>query len=424
MTRKQPCNLEIEEIVLGTVLIRPEFAPIVLSIIKPEDLYQQRHKTTLRVISDLLREGLTPDLPTVSDKLRNCKDEISASWLASLTNIIPLSSEMKQHASLIKKHAVARAQIALFSKGVEQLFKGCDPDQVVSDLFSESSKAMAATIGSAAPLADIAPLEIQRLEDIARGVVTATGILTDFLYLDRITGGFRPSELIILAARPSIGKTALAMNLTKNAALRGYRVLVFSLEMSKEALFQRILVDVGSISFSNLRNGNLSPEDLLKARKTGEILQELPIVIDDRPDLNIHQIEARTAQVSAQKKVDLIVVDYLQLCRAKAEGRFVEVSEVSRFLKGLAKKFNVPVIALSQLSRDIEKRPDPTPKLSDLRESGAIEQDADLIMFLAGKKEATVRKLLVAKHRNGPLGEMDLKFIGCYQRFEEISIAS
>lgn len=422
LKRNSLYSIETEEALIGTLLQRQELIPIAFEIISPTDCYQAKSQAVLQVILELSLEGISVDLLTVANRLTSSKAGIEISWLSDLTtNVIPLSSQVKQHARMIKRYSMSRAVLRLLQQGLECVNNGDDPENVASQHMIELSKILSTTQGNAAHLSEIIPGVIQKIKDNCNGIGSAVGITSSFYQLDRITGGFRPAELIILAARPSMGKTALALNIAKHASLSGFSVLFFSLEMDKNSLVQRLIADIANVSFSAMRNGELSSDDLSFISKSTDIIEALPFIIDDRASLNISQIEARTAQVAAKQKVGMVVVDYLQLCKAKAESRFVEVSEISHFLKSLAKKYNAPVLALSQLSRDIEKRQDQRPKLSDLRESGDIEQDADLIMFIAGKKEATVRKLIIAKHRNGPLGEMDLNFVGWCQRFEDIS---
>lgn len=417
-----PHSLEAEELLLGTILRCPESAPIALAIIKPEDCYQPKHKVILKAIYDAHLKGLCPDLTTIASQLRNQDDSFDYAWLASLTDCIPFTGRVEQYAHIIKKHSLARFQIKQFAAATDQLYRGCDPEQVSSDHITILSKSMSEGQGQASHIREITGPVISEAEAASSGKFKHQGVSSGFENIDRLTCGFRPGELILVAARPSMGKTALSVNFARSASLSGHTVLFFSLEMSRQALVSRMLCDLADISASDLRAGTLTPDSLKRLRNQKEIIDCLPIIIDDRASLRTNQIESRSAQVAAKYKLGLVIIDYLQLCRAEADSRYLEIGEISRSLKAIAKKFEVPVIALSQLSRDIEKRQDPKPRLSDLRESGSLEQDADSVIFISGKKEASVREIVLAKQRNGPVGKVDLLFNGDRQRFQEIEI--
>ena len=419
--KESPRNVEAEKSILGITLVEPAWFLAASEIVSSGDFFDQKHKVVFKAMEDLHRAGMQPNVVGVAEKLNQGNSGVSISWLASLTDIIPLSAELKQAAKIVKGHSTSRKLISLYGDAQENLYAGAEPGEVFSDVTSQSSKLATSTYGKATLLSEIVPSEIEKLRKVSSGEDSISAIQTGFPTLDKLIGGLRESELVILAARPSLGKTALALNIAKNAALRGEKVLFFSLEMSKEALTQRLLADIANMSFSSIRNGELAPDELQTVQRAGDVAKELPITIDDRSGLDMGQIEARTAQICAKEGVGMVVVDYLQLCKFRgSESRYHEVSEISHSLKAISKKYSLPVLALAQLNRAIESRKNQTPLLSDLKESGDIEQDADVILFIGGKREATTRKISVAKHRNGPLGECHMRFLGWLQRFEDI----
>ncbi len=432
--RIPPQNIEAEQSVLGSILIDSDALARVIEILKPEDFYEPAHRLIYDVILELFDRGKAVDLITVSEALkkRGKFEEIGGiDYLTELIHTVPTAVNADYYAQIVKEKAILRALIRAGTEiarlGYEE---GRPPEQLVDDaerlLFDIIRRGEEGGFkhisGVVSPLID----EIERRYGEGREV---TGVPSGFVELDRLTSGFQPSSLNIIAARPSMGKTAFATNIAVFAACKErIPVAIFSLEMSKEQLAQRMLSAEARIDAHRIRTGFLSDQEWRRLAEVAARLSEAPIYIDDTPNISIAEIRARSRRLKAEVNLGLIVVDYLQLVqlRRRVENKQQEVSEVSRSLKALARELDVPVVALSQLSRAVEQRQDRRPQLSDLRDSGAIEQDADLVAFIYREEvyrsdaDTGIAEIIIGKHRNGPVGTVKLRFFKEYTRFENL----
>lgn len=436
--RVPPQNLEAEQSVLGSLLINDSGFGSVLEILKPADFYTKSHQLIYETLIDLFQKNEPQDLITVTNALNNNNqlDEVGgAAYLATLTSIVPVTSNVASYAKIIRQKSILRTLITVNS----DIANRCYEEQGDIDLLvDEAEQAIFDIAGSKdaqnfTAINKIVPDAFKKVEELFKRKELITGVPTGYNELDKMTAGLQPSDLIILAARPSMGKTSFAMNIAQHAAIvEGTGVAVFSLEMSKEQLVMRLLSSVGRIDSQRIRTGKLHDDDWPKLSRAVGMLTEAPIFIDDTPAISVLDMRAKVRRLAAQHDIGLIVVDYLQLMRGRnsTENRTQEISEISRSLKALAKEHNVPVIALSQLNRGLESRTDKRPMMSDLRESGAIEQDADIITFIYrdevyNKAEDNPNKglaeIIIGKQRNGPTGTVQLYFIKEFTIFENYS---
>lgn len=436
--RVPPQNLEAEQSVLGSILLKDKTFGTVLEILKPEDFYRDSHKLIYEAMLDLFDRNEPHDLLTVTNLLKdsNQLDEIGgAAYLASLTSIVPVTANIKSYANIVRQKSILRRLIEVNT----DIAARCYEEQGDIDiLVDEAEKAIFDIAGSKGeknftPIKQIVPGAFQTVEQLYQRKELITGVPTGYHDIDKMTAGLQPSDLIILAARPSMGKTSFAMNIAQNAAIESkIGVAVFSLEMSKEQLVMRLLSSVGRIDSQRIRTGKLLDQDWPKLSRAVGMLSDAPIYIDDTPGISVLEMRAKVRRLASQYDIGLIVVDYLQLMtgRSSIENRTQEISEISRSLKALAKEHNVPVIALSQLNRSLESRTDKRPMMSDLRESGAIEQDADVISFIYrdevyNKAEDNPNKglaeIIIGKQRNGPTGTVKLTFLNTFTMFENLS---
>jgi len=431
-----PQNIEAEESLISAILIDNNTLLDVIEILAPEDFYRTAHQKIYAAITDLFDKAEPIDLVTLANKLKEKGklEEIgSASYLARLVDTVPLAVNAQHYAKIVHDKAALRRLIEKANAIVKRCFEERgNADDVIdfaeSAIFEISEKKSQQAFY---PLSKIILGNIETLEENQGNRSLVTGVPTGFSRLDNLTSGFQNSDLIILAARPSMGKTALALNIARNAAVdANIPVALFSLEMSKEQLSLRMLCSEARIDSSRLRGGFFSMEDWHRLTDAAGILSESPIYIDDSPSLSAMDIRAKSRRLKMEKNIGLIVIDYLQLMhgRASAERRDIEISEISRSLKALAKELDLPVLALSQLNRMLEQRNDKRPRLSDLRESGALEQDADVVAFIYrdevyNKEEDNpnkgVAEILLSKQRNGPTGDIYLTFLNSYTRFED-----
>ncbi len=432
-TRIPPFSIESEQATLGGILIDPDgFAKLEVRL-SSEDFYEPRHKTIFTAIEKLYETSRPVDMLTVAEELKIQKKIDSMGgigYLMDLTNATPTSANLNYYASIVSQKSILRNIIRV---GEEIAGMGYQDDMDSNNaldtaerkIFEISLKKKTAGFTQLGKL--LGPV-IDRLDEIHKSGTGLTGLASGFSDLDKMTAGFQASDLIILAARPSVGKSALGINIACNIARKGDGVAIFSLEMSKESLAQRIISSEAKINSQDMRRGKLSDETWERmARKLGDI-NKLPIYIDDSADLTVLELRAKARKLTMDKGIKLIIVDYLQLLhtKSKTENRVQEVSQMTRSLKGLARELSVPIIVQSQLSRGIEQRQDHRPVLSDLRESGSIEQDADVVMFLSRPSSEQERaqgiiNLILAKQRNGPVGILGLKFLNQYTRFEMLS---
>jgi len=434
--RLPPQSLEAEQSVLGAILIDRDAVVEVAEFLRPEDFYRQAHGRIYRAILDLFERREPIDIVTVAESLERDTelDGVGGrAYLSSLTSQTPTAVHAVQYARIVERKSVLRNLISAAGKiagiGYEDPAEIQEAiDRAEGELFQVSNRRITAGF---AQLKDLLHAAYDRLDYLHAHRGEILGIRSGFKDLDQLTTGFQKSDLIVIAARPSIGKTSLALNIAEHAAVSDKRsVGVFSLEMSKEQLVQRLLSSVANIDADRLRTGFLEEMDFTRLAPAMNALSEAQLYIDDTPNISTMELRTKARRLQAESGLDLVIVDYLQLMQAststKDANRVQEVSEISRGLKSLARELDIPVIALSQLSRQPEMRNEKEPRLSDLRESGAIEQDADLVLFLWRDQERSGEghtseqeeiKLKLAKHRNGPTGEIVLEFRKRQTRF-------
>src|SRR5215210_3506408 len=434
--RLPPQSLEAEQSVLGAILIDRDAVVEVAEFLRPADFYRQANGQIYAAILDLFERREPVDIVTVSEALER-SDELEAiggrAYLSSLTNSTPTAVHAVQYARIVERKAVLRNLIGAAGRiagiGYEDSPEIQESiDRAEAELFAVSQKRVDSGFEK---LESLLHQAYDRLDYLHAHRGEISGIRTGFIDLDGLTTGLQKSDLVILAARPSVGKTSFALNIAEHAAVHEKKsVGVFSLEMSKEQLVLRLLSSVANIDSQRLRTGFLEEMDFARIAPAMNALSEAPMYIDDTPSISTMELRTKARRLQAESGLDLVIVDYLQLMQAgtstKDANRVQEVSEISRGLKGLARELNVPVMALSQLSRQPELRNEKEPRLSDLRESGAIEQDADLVLFLwreqerqgdETESEGEIINLKLAKHRNGPTGEIKLWFKKRQTRF-------
>lgn len=421
-----PQNLDAEKSLIGAVLIDEEVLADVSEHVRPDDFYEKRHSVIFGGMMRLYEKHKPVDLLTLTDELKK-KDELDiiggSAYLSELTNYVPTAAHAEAYAELVATAAVRRRLIKASAEISEM---GFDEDTSTQELL-EKAEAELFSVSDQSLKQDLVSLEsiltesFDRLEELHRNKGAIRGVRTGYRDLDNMTAGLQRSDLIILAARPAMGKTTLVTNLAYNVAtIAKQSVLFFSLEMSKEQLVDRMLADASGVDSWNIRTGNLSDDDFSKLSEAMGEMAEAPIYIDDTPGLSVLEMRTKARRQAHEAPLGLIIVDYLQLMQAsgRSDGnRVQEVSEISRGLKLIARELNVPVIALSQLSRSVESRSPQIPQLADLRESGSIEQDADIVMFIYREayynpetERENITDLIIAKHRNGPTGKVELYF--------------
>ena len=433
-----PQNVEAEASLLGSILIDADAIVKIADLIKIDDFTERKHQLIYQAIINLYEDKQAIDVLTLSDKLSSLsflKDIGGSSYLTELTNFVPTASHIEEYAEIVAQKALRRRLIRT-AQEISDLSK--DQSKKIKDLIEESEmKLFSASeqhirqniISLEAILAE----SFERLDDLHKDKNKIRGLSTGYKDLDNILAGFQKSDLFILAARPSMGKTALALNFAHNIALKSNQpILIFSLEMGKEQLVDRLLSMESGVDAWALRTGNLSDSDFEKIGQAMGTLSEAPIFIDDTPGITISDLRTKARREAHKHPLGLIVIDYLQLMsgagRYALDGnRVQEISEISRGLKGIARELNVPVLALSQLSRSVESRSPQIPQLADLRESGSIEQDADVVAFIYREEyynPETDRKkitdIFIKKHRNGPTGGIELYFDNEKQRFRSV----
>ncbi|MCG8019455.1 MAG: replicative DNA helicase [Candidatus Thiodiazotropha weberae] len=410
--RTPPHNVQAECAVIGGVLLSNTKFPIVTEILKVEDFYRKAHQDIFRTMLDLDAKRQPIDLVTLAgqlEKIGKIEEVGGLQYLTQIAEQTPSAANVTSYARSVSEQSVRRQLIGIGSSIVEAATSLTAPIDIVNDAEAEFVKITEKQSESGPQLISEIASDGYLEELDSRSTSQNRGLLTGFLDFDKLTNGLRPGQFVVIAARPSLGKTTLALNISENVAIRlNKSVLVFSLEMERSKLLDKLVSSTGKIPLADVLRGILSAGDLSEAIDS---ITKAPLFIDDTGGLFINQIRARALRIKRKHGLSMVVVDYLQLVRAKAESRFQEVSEISRALKALAKELQVPIIALSQLSRDIESRPGGRPRLSDLRESGQLEQDADLVAFLYKQNvdsEKEIVTLEVAKQRNGPTGMLYL----------------
>jgi len=421
LLRVPPHSAEAEASVLGALLLDKDAVISVAEFLLPEDFYDERHKDIYEAILSLYEERTPIDVLTVTEKLKKQKDLKrvgGASYLTDIANKVPTAAHVEHYGKIVKDHAVKRllmkAATRLVEFAVDEGMSSADLlDKAESEIFSLTQKNVKNAFTA---VRDTLAESFDRLDELHKQEGGLRGLSTGFIDLDNATAGLQKSNLIILAARPGVGKTAFALNIAQQAAVRNKKnVGFFALEMSKEEMVDRLLVNEADIDAWRLKTGKLSEDDFTKLSNAMGVLAEAPLYIDDTPALSILEMRTKARRLQVEHGLDLIIVDYLQLARSRnLENRVQEVSEISQGLKNLARELKIPVLALSQLSRGVESRNIKKPQLSDLRESGSIEQDADLVMFLWKEDDENHENIMldIAKHRNGALTSVPLFFKG------------
>ena len=442
--RIPPQNIEAEQSVLGAMLIDREAIAQMSEILHVEDFYREAHKVIFGLMLELFNKNEAVDYITLTDALtvnQKLEDVGGLAYILSLTKAVATSANVKYHANIVKEKSQLRQMVRA---GTEIAAMGYtpDPEEELPVMLDRAEKlvldiANGNNQSDFSSIKEIAMNVATKISDVLEHKGGLTGIPTGFTDLDKLTSGLQPSDFIILAARPSMGKTALALNIVQNVALRAHLkmrrekplcVAFFSLEMSKEQLVQRLLCSEGNIDSQRLRVGELNDEDWGRFWNTCDVISNAQIFIDDTPGITAMEMRSRARRLKAEHGLDLIVVDYLQLMQGSGKhssmgDRQQEVSEISRSLKALARELNVPLISLSQLSRGVEARQVKRPMLSDLRESGSLEQDADIVAFLYREDyynpetENKHTELIIAKHRNGPVDTVNLFFHKQFTKF-------
>ena len=418
-----------EKSLLGALIINNDVLPEILTIIKPRDFYDERHQIIFEAISNLYDNHKPIDLLTLTSELKSKKqlDKIGkASYLAELSNFVPAASHAKAYAELIEKASTRRRLITAGTRIAEKAFQeDANPDELIGsaeqELFEVSDKIVKSDYVSIDQLLADA---FDRIDELHRNKGALRGLKTGFRDLDKKTAGFQKGDLVIIGARPAMGKTTFAQNLAYNiASINKKGVLFFSVEMSAREIIDRMISDVSGVDNWKMRTGNLSDEEFQKIGDAMDEMDDLPIYIDDSSSMTIVELRNKARRAMHDHEIGIILLDYLQLLQGsdRYKGNKVqEVTEISRGLKILARELNIPVVALAQLSRNVTGRDDPRPVLSDLRDSGSIEQDADLVMFLHrpdyyhqndnNYEKTNVTELLISKHRHGPVGKIELYF--------------
>jgi len=432
-----PQNIEAEQSVVGGILIENDAINKVMEILTPDDFYRDAHRKIYHALINLSERDEPADLITLTNELRKIDqlDSVGgASYLTSLIDSVPTAANIEYYAKIVKEKAILRKLIQTSTEIITHSYEDRGDvegflDEAERAIFEISEKRVKPSFYS---IRDIVKESFKTIERLFQKKEAVTGVPSGFKELDRMTAGFQPSDLIIVAGRPSMGKTAFCLNVAQYAAIENrIPVAVFSLEMSKEQLVIRMLCSEAHVEGTRLRTGFLTESDWPKLTIAAGNLSDAPIFIDDSAALSILELRAKARRLNAEHGLGMIMIDYLQLMRGRTrvESRQQEISEISRSLKALAKELNVPVIAVSQLSRKTEERRDFRPQLSDLRESGAIEQDADVILFLyrdelynrsednpnRGKAE-----VIIGKQRNGPIGKIELAFLDKFTTFKDL----
>ena len=440
LINEMPHNYEAEQALLGCIMLDPRVQIEIASSLKKEDFFTEAHQNIFGVMEDLIRKNQPVDLITLTDELEkdgHLKEVGGIAYLTGLSNVIPSSANYKKYYSIVTRDSMLRKLILGSCDIISTCQQSTDKKEALA--FAEKMVYEVSETqdnGEYSKIGDVLPDVMMQLDELSKNKEGCRGIGTGYRALDNMINGLHRSDLMILAARPSVGKTSFAMNLVENVALAGHSCAIFSLEMKKEQLVQRMLCSVGEVSMSNVMRGRMNKNEWLKIAKAKEMLSKTKIFINDSSLVTPQEVMSKCRRIKSRYGLDFVVIDYIQLMlpmsNRKDDNRQQQVSEISRYLKILAKEIDVPVLALSQLSRDVEKRKG-RPQLSDLRESGAIEQDADIVMFIhrpdknatekeiaEGKVEKNVAEILIEKHRNGATGEFKLYFQGDCTKFKNI----
>lgn len=434
--RRPPHNIEAEQSVIGAIFLEPEAFSTASELLMPEDFYRASHQRIFAAMLSLSDKGEPIDVVTVTTYLNNKKQLEEAGGVAYLSQVaesVPTAANIEYYSKIVEEKALLRRLIRTATDIVTSTF---EKEDEVEDLLNDAEKNILEVSGrknsgSFKNIKDVLIDVYDNIEKLHQQSGDVTGVGTGFRDLDRITSGFQPNDLIIIAARPSVGKTAFALNVAQNVAVNtDENVAIFSLEMGADQLVQRMLCAEGNIDAQRLRNGQLQADDWGKLTMAMGSLSNAGIFIDDSPGIRVSEIRSKCRRLKQEHGLGMILIDYLQLIqgsKGSGENRQQEVSEISRSLKGLARELKVPLIALSQLSRGVESRQDKRPMMSDLRESGSIEQDADIVGFLyrddyydKESEKQNIIEIIISKQRNGPTGTVELAFVKEYNKFVDL----
>ena len=428
-----PHDIEAEQAVLGSMLTDKDAVISAIEVLKEEDFYRTDNRAIYEAILNLYNRAEPIDIITVKAELESIGkfEQVGGlTYLASLPDKVPTTANAMKYIKIVEEKSTLRNLIKTANEIIEL---GYDPTEDVEDIMESAEKKIFDIMQNKdkkgyAPIQDILVESFNQLEELYNRKQHITGVPSGFIELDYKTAGFHGSDLVLIAARPAMGKSAFALNIATNAAVRAnVPVVIFSLEMSKEQMVNRILCSEAMVDSNKVRTGKLEEDDWTKLAGSIGSLSDSEIYIDDTPGISVSEIRAKCRKLKLEKNIGMVLIDYLQLVQGsnkRSGSREQEISEISRSLKILAKELNVPVIALSQLSRAVEQRPDHRPMLSDLRESGAIEQDADIVMFLyrddyynKESEKKDIAEVIIAKHRGGSLGTVELLWLGSYTKF-------
>ncbi len=431
-----PHNTEAEQSVLGAMFMSRDAIMVAADILTGDDFYQQQYGAFFTAMVELYAAGQPVDLVTLQNRLREkgLPPEIcSVEYISELVNAVPTSANIKYYANIVSGKAILRRLIQLN----EEISNACYGEQEsVNEILADTEQKMFKLLqrgnkGEFVPIRDIVMDALDSIDAASKSANHITGLSSGYRDLDRRTAGFHPSDFILVAARPSMGKTAFVLNIAQHMALRDDKyVCIFSLEMSREQLVNRLFACDGNINAQNIRTGNLSDSEWGQLVYTADKIGGSKLIIDDTPGISVSEMRSKCRKLRLEKRLDVIMIDYLQKMEADrhSDSKQQEISDISQALKTLARELEVPVIALSQLSRAVEKRDDKRPMLSDLRESGAIEQDADVVMFIyrdayynrdADNELKNIAEIIIAKQRNGPTGTVNLVWIPEYTKFAD-----
>ena len=435
LKRVMPHSTEAEQSVVGSMLLDQEAIAQAMEIVTAEDFYHKQYGILFEAMTNLYSEGKPVDLVTLRDRLQEMDvppEIMSPDFLRDLITAVPTSTNVRFYAQIVQEKAVLRRLIRVNEEIAGQCYAGT---QKTEDIMEDAEKKIFQVLQTKSsadfdPIKDIVLRALDRIEMASRNKGNVTGLATGFTDLDYKTSGFQNSDLILIAARPSMGKTALALNIAEYMAFRNdVTVAIFSLEMSKEQLVNRLLSMESRVDAQVLRNGNLTDNDWAQLIESAGIIGRSHLIIDDTPGISVSELRSKCRKYKLEHNLGIILIVYLQLMAGgkKAESRQQEISDISRSLKEIAREMQVPVVALSQLSRAVEQRPDHRPMLSDLRESGAIEQDADVVMFIYREdyynhdtERKDVAEVIIAKQRNGPIGTVELAWLPRYTKFANL----
>lgn len=433
--RIMPHSLEAEQSVIGSMIMDKEAIVIASETVNKDDFYQQSYGVLFEAMVELYNEGKPVDVVTLQDRLKE-KDvppEIcSMEFVAGLITAVPTSANVKYYANIVAEKAVLRRLIKVNEEIANQCYLGRDS---VEDILADTERQIFSLLqsrgsGDYVPIKQVVLNTLEKIELAAKTQGNVTGVASGFLDLDYMTAGFQPSDLILIGARPAMGKSAFALNIAQHAAFtNGLCTAFFALEMSREQLVNRLLAMESRVDARLLRSGNLADTDWEKLIEAAGTVGRSKLIIDDKPGISVSELRSKCRKYKLEFDLKLIIIDYLQLMsgNGRAQSREQEISEISRALKGLARELNVPVIALSQLNRQLESRPDKRPMMSDLRESGAIEQDADVVMFIyrddyynKDSADKGIAEIIIGKQRSGSTGTVQLVWLPQYQKFANL----